>query len=127
MQVAAWPKQVAVIGRYGLPISTDVAFLRESKREVVFVGDADPVDLLVFALLREYLSIRWLGVSDEFLLAQGNQAWPRIQTPLASSEKETCKRLARFCPDYRSLLGTQCSALLDAGMKIELEGALLNK
>jgi len=101
--------------------------LREADREVIFVGDADPVDLLVFAWLREHLSTEWFGVSDRFLLAQGMRFRPRVQIPLASSEQETIEQLGRFCPDYRMLLGKECSALLDAGMKIELEGALLKE
>lgn len=124
-QAAIWPIQAAVIGRYGLPIAADIALLRESNQVVEFVGDADPVDLLVFAWLREHVSIRWLGVSDSLLHALGIEPWPRIQIRLAPSEQETIGQLARLCPDYRTLLGTKCTTLLEAGWKIELEGALL--
>jgi len=32
-----------------------------------------------------------------------------------------------LCPDYRQLLGPYCSSLLDAGFKIEVEGAIIDR
>lgn len=124
VRLADWPKRAAVVGRYGLPLSADVTYLQKFKWEVNFIGDADPVDLLVFAWLRQHLSIRWLGVSDTFLQSQGSQVCPSIQMQLSSSEQAAIQQLPDLCPDYRSLLGEECSAVLEAGMKIELEGTL---
>ena len=52
------PQQaVAKIARYGLPIHDDLPFIHGSSPAVnrVFIGDADPPDILVYSWLREHL------------------------------------------------------------------------
>jgi len=93
----------------------------------IFVGDADPPDILVFSWLREYVPIRWHGVNDEFLVRHGNRDYGGIRIPLSDAERETVRKLPQFCPDFRELLGEYCSSLLDDGFKIELEGAIIDR
>lgn len=61
-----------MIGRYGLPNQDDVHWLSAlvGSRGLLFLGDMDPVDLMIFAWLRGHLRrshIEYLGVSDAFL------------------------------------------------------------
>ena len=58
-----------LIGRYGLPSESDLAWLAPllADRRALFVGDADPADLLVFAWLRSRIEIAYRGVSDALL------------------------------------------------------------
>jgi hypothetical protein len=115
---------VAILGRYGLPRRGDLDWLCGGNVCRLFLGDADPPDLLVFAWLREHVSIQWAGVSDEFFNARGYDRDPTIQIQLADSELAAVTQLVRLCPDYHELLGEFTSSLLDRGAKIELEGAL---
>ena len=126
IEVGELVQPVAFLGRYGLPGRVDLDWLRGGSQEVsrLFVGDADPPDLLIFAWLREHFSIRWEGVSDDFLKARGYGGDPCIQIRLAESERAATGELARLCPDYRELVGPSCASLLERGLKIELEGAL---
>ena len=127
VDLAILRQPVAAIGRYGLPVTDDLPFLRGPGQSVsrIFVGDADPPDLLVFAWLREHVSITWHGVNDDFLKRHGSIHRKGIQIPMAVSELETIPNLQRFCPDFRDLLGEYCSSILDRGFKIELEAALI--
>jgi hypothetical protein len=49
----------------------------------------------------------------------------RYGLPLSESEASAFAILPDIIPEYRGLLGATCSALLDRGFKIELEGAIL--
>ena len=119
---------VAVIGRYGLPVADDLLFLRGRTQSVsrIFLGDADPPDVLAFAWLRDHVPITWLGVNDEFLKRHGNFERIDLQIPMTASEIDTVPNLQRLCPDFRDLMGEYCSSLLDRGFKIELEAAIMN-
>ena len=113
---------IATIGRNGLPSPDDLPLLKRSQRRM-FIGDADPPDIMIFAWLREHIPIVWHGVSDAFLEHHGNRDNHSIRIPLSDSEAESYKHMTILCPDYRELLGPYCSSLLDDGFKIELEGA----
>ena len=127
LEVAEFAQPVAALGRYGLPRDADVAWIRGEGHEIsrLFFGDADPPDLLVFAWLREHVSIQWAGVSDEFLKVRGYDGDPHVQIRLADSESAAVTQLVHLCPDYRELLGKSCASLLERGLKIELEGAMI--
>ena len=61
-----------MIGRYGLPNDTDIRWIAgiAAKHELLFLGDMDPVDLMIFASLCGHLEpkhITFLGVSDDYL------------------------------------------------------------
>lgn len=119
---------VTIVARYGMPGPNDLLHFDGLPvgATCCFLGDADPLDILAFAWLREHCAIGWLGVNDEFLsrIATQDQAPPEI--PMSEAEKQAMHALADLCPDYRDLVGPRCSATLDRGFKIELEAAIIN-
>ena len=117
---------IATIGRYGFPLRGDLPLLRGSAHPPIFIGDCDPPDLMIFSWLREHLPIVWHGVNDQFLDIHGNRDLAWIQIKMSESESEASRLLPDLCPDYRQFLGPYCSSLLDAGLKIEVEGAIIN-
>jgi hypothetical protein len=118
---------IQVIGRAGLPNEDDAEWLRTlaGDRIVLFMGDADPADLLIFVWLRSQMPISHVGVSD--LLAQklGVRLRDSLSIALADDEKTALSLLANLCPEYRALVGPHCEAFLDQGRKIEIE-AIIN-
>lgn len=114
---------IAVLGRYGLPTDADLPFLGGSSTNRLFIGDCDPPDILIFAWLREHFPIIWHGVNDEFLERHGIQSTDTVRIPLSDAERKSVTILSQLCPDYRTILGENCSALVSAGFKIELESA----
>lgn len=117
---------MAVISRYGLPQSEDVAWMRTlvAGRELMFLGDADPPDLLLFAWLRAHLPMRFLGVSDRLLESLGGKPGGGNAMPLSADEKDALIVVEQTCPEFRELVGPFCASLLDNGFKIELEAAI---
>jgi hypothetical protein len=120
---------VGLISRTGLPSTDDVGWIRNllAQRELVFLGDMDPVDLLVFAWLRAYLDhsqVTHLGVSDSYLNQLGIELPESFIISCAPSEKQSLSFLESVLPDYRALVGPDCATLLDDGRKIELEAVV---
>lgn len=122
MQSLASGSAIAIAGGYGLP---DAAILETLPKhgKWLFVGDADPPDLLIFAWLRTHRPIQWRGVCDAMLPIN----YSDITISLSPSERVAVPLLDAFCPDYRDLIGPHCSALLASGLKIELEGVLASR
>jgi hypothetical protein len=118
---------IQVIGRLGLPNEDDVRWLKHlvGDREVLFLGDSDPADLLIFAWLRWQMPVKYGGVSDRLALALDVQIQDTPAIPFADSEREAVSLLGEVCPDYRELVGPKCAALLDQGRKIEVEAVIL--
>jgi hypothetical protein len=118
-----------MIGRYGLPFSGDLPLLYPNATSInrIVIGDADPLDILIYSWLREHLPIPWYGFNDGFLIRHDNRTLDGIQIALSDSERETAEKLSQFCPDFRELLGHYCSTLLDDGFKIDLEGAIMER
>ena len=129
ISLSGFPQPIAMIGRYGLPATTDLAFFDDlaERASCVFVGDADPPDILVFAWLKEHIPIAWSGVNDEWLLPRDKCDLAAISIPMSNAEKSTVPELSSFCPGFRDMLGECCSSLLDSGFKIEVEGAIANR
>jgi hypothetical protein len=127
-RIVECPQPVATIGIYGLPVLADMNSLTGSSKQYVrlFIGDADPPDLLVFAWLREQVPVTWYAVNDDFLVRHRSRDDDTIGIPLSRSEVAALPHLASWCPDYRHLLGEYCSSLLDMHFKVEVEGALCN-
>ncbi|MBA4107712.1 MAG: hypothetical protein C0485_18420 [Pirellula sp.] len=114
------------IGRYGLPRAKDVEWTGRllDGRRMVFLGDMDPVDLMVFAWWRASLEpdqVAYLGVSDHYLQRLEIVIPENYTMELSPCEQRAMPVLEAVCPDYRSLVGPGGAALLDGGMKIELE------
>ena len=101
---------IQVVGRAGLPNEDDGEWLRTltGDRIVLFLGDADPADLLIFVWLRSQMAISHVGVSD--LLAQklGVRLGDSLSIALADDEKTALSLLANLCPEYRALVGPHC-------------------
>ena len=118
--------QTAVIGRYGLPRESDLPWLRQliGNRPLLFLGDLDPVDLMVFAWLRLKASpdsISYLGVSDRLLHQIGVLPSTPPTIPYAPSERESSALLRDLLPDLVDVVGNQCAQFLDKKIKVELE------
>lgn len=114
---------ISMVSRYGLPSASDAALLESlaDRTTWVFVGDADPPDILVFAWLEQHAPIQWRGVSDVVLQQFGHRDLEAISIPMSAAEKDTVLLLNDLCPDFREFLGPQCAAILDRGFKVELE------
>jgi len=115
-----------VVGRAGLPNEDDAAWLRTLARDraVLFLGDADPADLLVFAWLRSRIPLSHVGVSDLLVQKLGARVEDFTTIPLADDERTAVSLMANLCPDYRAVVGPQCADLLDRGRKIEMEAVI---
>jgi hypothetical protein len=114
---------IGLVGRYGLPRDEDIARLADIVRgsAVCFLGDCDPFDLLVFASLQSHLPIRFLGTSDAVVSALGVDVNERITIPLSLEERYALPILNEVWPEYKEAVGANCSKLLDADRKLELE------
>ncbi len=117
---------VGILARPGLPRLDDLQAIEATYTRLVFLGDADPADLLTFAWLRAYTSIEFLGVNDQFLRNYFTGPWDRIHIALSECELASLTFLAQIMPEYPALVGPYCSMLLANGFKIELEGATMS-
>jgi hypothetical protein len=115
-----------VIGRCGLPSDNEVAWLQScaSGSPLLFVADADPPDLLVFAWLRSRIDISFRGLSDALLERCGVALNDRITSVQSDAETAAMPLVAEQVPDLADLLGRECAALLDCGRKLELEALI---
>jgi hypothetical protein len=115
-----------VIGRYGLPTESDLAWLRSltAQRALRFLGDADPCDLLVFAWLRSQLDISLRGINDGLLDACGVTPDDRIVIAQANSESDAMRLVCKLIPDLETLVGSTCCKILNTGGKVELESLI---
>jgi len=124
LDVFRFPRGATIVGRYGLPLPADLVLLSRQMHgnHHSFVGDADPPDIMIFAWLRAHVAIEWRGVCDELLNHTRIEDRSPIEIPMSEAETESLGVLAQLCPDFRQLIGSECSAALDRGFKIELEG-----
>jgi hypothetical protein len=118
-----------MIARYGLPHACDINGLQGliGKHELLFLGDMDPADLLVFAWLREKLDfaqIKYLGVGDKYLDGLKVKIPDSFTMQLCKSELASRPLLEKVCPDFRELVGVRGANLLDGGRKIEIEAVV---
>jgi hypothetical protein len=115
-----------LIGRYGLPCATDVDSVRKltGRRKILFLGDLDPSDLLIFAWLRARLGprrIEYLGIGDRLLNERAIVIPDSYWIKLSRSERRSLPVLNEAFPDFRDVAGPHCAAELDNGRKLELE------
>jgi hypothetical protein len=118
-----------LIGRYGLPSTADAQWLADvaGQHAILFLGDCDPADLMVFAWLRAQLPserITFFGVSDEVLRLLAIEINDSLCIPCSESEHMAVPFLDQVFPDFRELVGTECARRLDGGRKIELEAVV---
>jgi hypothetical protein len=70
------------------------------------------------------MPIDWHGVNDRFLHLDSTNHLSPYHIRLSESETAAVAILPDVISEYRELLGSYCSSLLDRGFKIELEGAI---
>ncbi len=124
---------VAVLSCYGVPNAAHLeAVRRECESQTMhFVGDLDPLDLSAFLVLAASLlesgkSVRYVGVSGKWVercrrLLPVGKSMPLI--PMSDFELRHWRALASLPISWPSLVGASAVAVLDSGMKLELEGA----
>lgn len=112
--------------RCGLPSSEDIDWLRTfvGSRRLIFLGDADPADLLTFALLREHLPIEYIGLTDQLLTKAEVEPGDHLTIALSDSEAAALPLLSDCFGELSSHLGYWCSSLLSSSRKIEVEALL---
>jgi hypothetical protein len=123
------PAQFGMVGRYGLPSDADVGWVCDviGPRALLFLGDMDPVDLMVFAWLRARVHprrITYLGVSDDFIDALGISSTESLSAPCAPSEQKSLAFLTSVFPDFRETVGCKCARVLTQGQKVELDAVV---
>jgi hypothetical protein len=98
-----------------------------------FVGDLDPEDLCTFFTLREQLmsfgvtksDISYLGIGDAWLSLCEASSVGRLPTLVFSrSEGRLLDLLYSNVEDFEDTVGRRSCALLQKGVKLELDGAL---
>jgi hypothetical protein len=119
-------KEFGMIGRYGLPALKDAQWIRgvAAARKLLFLGDLDPVDLLVFAWLRLSLpsnSVAFLGTSDPYLAALQASLPESFLMSCSPSERAGLALVHEVFPDFCETIGPGCAELVDSGRKIELD------
>jgi hypothetical protein len=129
IQASPVPVQFGAIGRHGLPGETDVAWIRQmlGPRGLCFLGDMDPVDLMIFCWLREQLPegrLGYLGISDILIDKLGFSQRESLIIPCTPSEYEAIPCLREVFPDWEEMVGIHCAQILNQGQKIELEATL---
>lgn len=112
--------------RYGLPSEEVADWLRSQvgSRRLLFLGDADPADLLIYSWLRERLPIQYAGLSDELLLRCGVELSDHLTIQLAESEVAALPLVRQCLGDLPRHVGQWCSDLLNSGRKIEVEALI---
>lgn len=121
-----------MIGRCGLPNETDLTWIRNvvGELELLFLGDMDPVDLLIFSWLRAGLypkEVRHLGINDSYLNELQIFLPESFILPCSPSERKSLSLLKKALPDFHQLVGPTCADLIRQGRKIELEAVVSAK
>ncbi|MBX9789041.1 MAG: hypothetical protein K2Y37_09020 [Pirellulales bacterium] len=122
-------QHIGLIGRYGLPSGRDLGWISAliGARKLLFLGDLDPPDLMIFAWLRSRLrpaKVRFLGISDELLKRIEARPTERNTIVLTPTELAAREVLPSVLPDLQQLIGPTCVTLLASGRKLELEATL---
>lgn len=136
-----YPERLLAMVRYGVPTKAYWRLIRDTARRtglpLHFVGDLDPFDLTTFLALRsgdpdlrrprhEALPITLAGIDDAWLKLCERHARRKGELPyfkMSALELEHRDLILKLAPWLLELLGPRCADLLQAGMKIELEGA----
>lgn len=120
-----WTSRFALIGRCGLPNAEDLDWINaiRKSRQLVFLGDLDPPDLMIYQWLKSLSggSVLFLGVSDFLIDALGTPYSDSFLMALSDKELESFELLADVYPDFRETVGPQCAAILDRQRKLEVE------
>lgn len=120
---------LSVIGRYGLPDENDLRWIQEivGRRKLIFLGDIDPPDLMIFAWLRDRMSpmrVEYAGISDRFLDLLGINGLESITIPWSQSERSSSVILEQIFADLEDRVGPKCFELIDREYKIEIDAVV---
>lgn len=112
--------------RSGLPSDDDAKWLcsEVGSRRLLFLGDADPADLLVFSWLREHLPIEYVGLADQLLVQSGVELRDNLTIQLTKSEVAALPLVSQYLGNLSTQLGPWCTGLLTSGRKIEVEALI---
>ena len=115
-----------VVARYGLPKVEDIFWIKEfaNDRKLLFLGDCDPFDLLVYHAISKVFEVEYVGVSDRLLTLWDVDIDKNITISLVDAEVEALEYLLARNPQLESLLGTECYRMLREGRKMEIEAAI---
>ncbi len=121
--------QAGIVGAYGLPSDSDMTRLRKIVvgKTLLFLGDMDPVDLLIFAALKSELqdcTVVHLGVCDTFLTSLQAHVPETYWLQLSPAEADSRRFLDDCFRDVRAVVGPICAEMLAKGMKLELEAVV---
>lgn len=122
-------RHFGLIGGSGLPSASDVTWIRavQSSRPLAFLGDMDPVDLMIYAWLRARLyptAVAYLGLGDAILGAADPSILRHSQLALTHSERGAVTLLQKVFPDCQETVGLGCFKFLEDGFKIEVDSIL---
>jgi hypothetical protein len=147
LQQGPLPAGLGAIVRPGLATPNYCAWVRREaaavKLPVLFIGDCDPYDLTVFLSLQRgsddlvkaketVVPVRYLGVDDRWLglcaaafspPEGGNPDFKLVLTEMTPIERRHLEVLLKVAPEIERLVGPRCMQILQAGRKLELEGA----
>jgi hypothetical protein len=114
---------VGLLARYGLPREDEVQALKQfvGERRLLYIGDADPCDLLIFAWLSTRLTISYRGLSDTLLEKCAVSLNKSIMIGQSADEVASHALLDQQLPDWRELVGPRLAEILAAGKKVEAE------
>jgi hypothetical protein len=120
---------LGMIGHYGLPNDADIAWIRKviTNHQLFFLGDMDPVDLMIFCWLRSRLRpkrVVHLGVNDSYLAELQVDLPDSFILRCSPSERKSRSLLETVFPDLRATVGPRCAQLLKRGRKIELDAVV---
>ena len=135
-----FPRHWVALVRYGPPPPSYLAEIRTFAQKLalplLFVGELDPIDLTVYLMLlrgdvnlaakrTRGIPVRYLGVSDRWLAMRRSKD---VSIPgslgMERLEREHLRLVMKALPELKQLVGERCFALLEAGHKLELEGAI---
>ncbi len=119
--------EIGMIARGGLPSQADIQWMSGviGACELLFLGDMDPVDLMVFAWLRAALypkRVTHVGINDGFLKAVKISSIKTLWFSCTPSERQSLVFLKKVFPDIGKTIGKNCTRMLRQGQKIELDG-----
>ena len=120
---------LGMVGRYGLPSEQDAGWLRDlaNVHRLVFLGDLDPPDLLIYAWMIDFLrpnSMTYLGISDQYISALSVNLPKTYVMTCTTAEHESLPLLKDVFPEFESIIGSQSAQLLADGKKIEIEAVV---
>ena len=111
-----------------MPSDDDLPWLVSlvGSRTLLFLGDLDPVDLLVYAWLRsrpQLARVEFLGIGDEMLAESKHANLRSIRMQLSDEESQTLPHLeTALGAELAQVVGDEAAGILRQGNKVEIEG-----